>query len=369
MSLADLICQSGRRYIDDHRSRIPVQQERTLQQIAACRTSLMGGHVAKCDCCGEIVYSYHSCKNRHCPQCGQKDSVRWVDHLQTRMLPTHYFHVVFTVPHELNELFHHNQAEAYHELFAASFDALSKVMGKQIGSDLIFGAMSVLHTWTRTLHYHPHIHMLVPGGGYDRNTAAWISSDKHYLGPDRALSSIFRAVLAKRLRRIFGKACIDKKAWNKDWVVKTFPTLSHTDKIVSYLGRYVTRTAITNSRIVNVSDTNITYTYKSRKTAEKKFITLSHDQFLQKFLQHVLPKGFTRVRYYGLLAPGNRTALEHVILQLTNKPGEPIRNDKKETGTASLTPLAMPCPECKKGKLVVIMIVQRGFTRGSRSPP
>jgi len=324
----------------------------------------MGGHKRICDCCDTVVYTYHSCKDRHCPKCGSKDTEKWAGQQELKLLDTHYFHVVLTIPHELGEIVRQHQKIGYNILFDAAAYAMKKVMKKQLFGDELFGFMAVLHTWTRALSYHPHVHLLVPGGAWNKGDKCWTPTPSSmFLIPEKALSSVFRAVFVKMMRRVLPENSIPQKVFAKDWVVKVLPALSHKKSVLSYLSRYVKKTAITNNRILAGENGTVTFRYQDNKTRQWKTMTLPAIQFMSRFLQHVLPKGFTKIRHYGLLTPANREYLSLAQVVLSKEPCSEVRNGKKAESNREI--VFISCPHCKKGHLVILC----ELLKNERGPP
>jgi len=360
MELSGIIRSCGPAYVNRYKDRIPKRHVRTMQHIISCRTADMGGHVTVCDTCGKKVYSYHSCKDRHCPQCGYKDTQAWLEKQEQFLLDVPYFHIIFTLPHTLNETIRSNQKLTYSLLFSSAVKTLFKVLKQNLfAHNVLYGCMAVLHTWTRALVYHSHIHLLVPGGAWNKDTSTWLSSSPYFLVPDKALSKVFRAVFVKKLRKALPQIILPQSIWEKDWVVKTLPAISHKTQLIQYFGRYVRKIAITNNRILNHTNHAVTFKYQDNKTKQWKQMTLQEHQFLYRYLQHVLPKGFVRIRYYGFMAQANRKLLKSIKNSLN---GEDYHEEKKKNEN---TVWLCPCPLCKKGHLVTISVIYKT----QRAPP
>ncbi|MEI8355865.1 MAG: IS91 family transposase [Deltaproteobacteria bacterium] len=334
---------------------------RALSDIAACRTEAMGGHVVECAECGYQHYSYHSCKNRSCPKCHATETGVWLEKREAELLPVRYFHLVFTLPSELRNVVRKNQKQLYTILMQAAAETLVKIGldPKFVGGKL--GVLAVLHTWTRALEHHPHVHMLVPAGGLDKD-GIWRQSRKKFLIPVRALSKLFRAKFMKLARQALPNETFPKEVWDKEWVVYCKPAFNRAKKVLRYLGRYVHRIANTNNRILALKDGHVTFRYQQCDSKQWKIMNLPAKEFLRRYLQHVLPQGFHKVRYYGLLSPRNRTTLERLQLLLAERRKEP------EATSAETPPPPKSqrrCPCCEKGELVVI----GWLPRKARSPP
>jgi hypothetical protein len=279
----------------------------------------MGGHLFRCSHCDHLRYSYHSCKNRSCPACHESDRKSWLEKRKREQLPVPYYHAVFTVPRELHEIIRSHQKIFYALLMEAAALSLMKLAAdpRYVGGTI--GMLCVLHTWTRALVYHPHVHCLIPAGGLSHDKRYWLEARKTYLVPVRALSDIFRATLIALARRKLPQRVFPQSIWNTPWVVYCKSCSHSTEKTLSYLARYVHQTAITNSRILSVERDKVTFRYKDSRECRWKTMTLEASEFIRRFLQHVLPRGFHKVRYYGILSPRNRNILEQIRRELTNK--------------------------------------------------
>lgn len=358
--LAGIVAKHGKKYLDKFGDRMLPSHKRALDDILACRTEAMGGNLRECDECGHQHYAYHSCKNRSCPICHGSDTRKWLAKREAELLPIRYFHVVFTLPSELRDIVRSNQKLLYTVLTRAAVDTLQKIGldPKFVGAQL--SMMTVLHTWTRALEFHPHVHMLVPGGGLNKD-GVWRSARKKFLVPVQALSAMFRARFMKLAREALPEETFSKEVWNKEWVVFCKPTFNRARKVLRYLGRYVHRIAITNDRILSTKDGSVTFRYQHSGTGIWKTMTLHGEEFLRRYLQHVLPQGFHKVRYYGLLSPANRVTLKRVQLLLA----EWNRNREVEKQEAPETVPKNVCPCCKEGMMLAIS----WLPRKPRSPP
>jgi len=361
VELAEIVNAHGSDYLEEFGHSILPSHRRALFDIAACRTELMGGHVAECPACSYQHYSYHSCKNRSCPKCHGNDTKRWLVQREAEFLPTRYFHLVFTLPAELRDIARSNQKTLYAILMQAAAEALLKLGrdGKFVGGKL--GILAVLHTWTRALELHPHIHMLVPAGGLDKD-GIWRQARKKFLVPVEALSAGFRGRFMKLAKAALPDTGFPPEIWEKKWVVFCKPTFRKEKHVLRYLGRYVHRIAITNNRIESLRDGRVTFRYQHSDTHQWKRMTLTAKEFLRRYLQHVLPQGFHKVRYYGLLSPANRLTLRRVQLLIAdrNKSGKAEPQDVPPETDSNRT-----CPCCTEG----IMVVVSWLPRRARSPP
>lgn len=363
IELAEVVRKHGPKYLEMFGDRMPNNHKRALNAIAACRTEEMGGHLEECDQqCGHIDYRYHSCKHGSCPKCHGADTKRWLEKREAELLPVPYFHLVFTLPAELREIVRQNQQLLYTILIEAVIAAMTKLGldRKFLGGQL--GMMTVLHTWTRAKEYHPHLHLLVPGGCLDKN-GVWRPAKKKYLVPVKALSPIFRAIFMKKARKALPGVTFPKEVWDKDWVVFSRPTFTKTKKVLIYLSRYVHRTAIANNSIIAYTGEQVSFRYQDSATGAWKTMTLSAMEFLRRLLQHVLPKGFHKVRYFGFLHPGNKKTLCRLQLLLWEM--DRNRATAIEHELANRTETVKVCPRCHKG----IMVVVSWLPRKARSPP
>jgi len=321
--VADIIRRSGRRFVDRYRDSLTWPQVKVLRAIERCRTAALGGHRDQCDRCGHRAISYNSCRNRHCPKCQTNAREKWLAARQRELLPANYYHVVFSVPHKLVPLMWQNKKVLFQLLFEASAATLLEVAAdpQHLGAEI--GFLSIL-----TLQCHPHVHCVVPGGGLSCDRQRWIPSSPNFFLPVKVLSRVFRGKFLDGLRSAFrGKRLVfhgscqgweNRKAFyafldtlqEHDWVVYAKKPFGGPEHVLHYLARYTHRVAISNHRLVEVTDANVTFRWKDYAHHSKsRTMTLSHEKFLRRFLQHVLPKGFPRIRYFGFLAQRSRGAL------------------------------------------------------------
>lgn len=361
VTLADIVTLHGEDYLQEYGSRLLPSHRRALADIAACRTETMGGHVDECVDCGHQQHRYHSCKNRSCPKCHGSETKLWLQKRETELLPVRYFHLVFTLPSELRDPVRRNQKLLYDLLLRAAVETLTTIGldPKFVGGKL--GILTVLHTWTRALEHHPHVHMLVPAGGLDKE-GEWRESRKKYLVPVQALSRGFRNRFMKMARKALPEETFSQEVWNKEWVVFCKPTFNRARKVLNYLGRYVHRIAITSNRILSLENGRVTFRYQNSETREWKPMQLPAKEFLRRYLQHVLPQGFHKVRYYGLLSPGNRVTLKRLQLLLLDRRREKA---EKRVDTPDPPRAERRCPCCEDGR----MVITSWLPRTSKSPP
>jgi hypothetical protein len=285
-------------------------QQKVMRAVEACRTEVLGGHLDACDHCGYSQPSYNSCRDRHCPKCQSLKQAKWIEERLDRLLPIHYFHVVFTLPSALRQVCRRNQRELYKLLFEAATKTLLTLGDdpKRLGAQL--GITGVLHTWTRELEFHPHLHCIVTGGGLSPDGSRWIPARRKYLFPIRVLSRLFRGIFLDALKRAFeaGEIRLDGNdlkrlvdpLYQTEWVVYAKRPFGGPEQVFKYLGRYTHRVGISNQRLVSMDERGVCFATKSGRT-----ITLAPEEFIRRFLLHVLPPGFVKVRHYGLWASGN----------------------------------------------------------------
>ena len=310
VELADIFRRYGPDYIDRFGSKMLPSHHRALQDVIACRTEQMGGHLYCCENpdCEHLVYAYHSCGNRSCPKCGQDKTQRWIEKQHNLLLKTHYFLVTFTLPCELRPMARSNQNVLYDLLFKSSAAALQKLAKdpRFVGGDI--GMMGGLHTWQRDMRYHPHVHFIVPGGGLSPDRSKWLTSRTDFFVPVEALSPIFRAKFRDALKKTDLFNSVPAVVWEKDWVVHCKP-VGYGNNALKYLAPYVYRVAITNNRIEKLENGQVTYRFKNSESDQWEAATLTASDFIHRFLQHVLPKNFVKIRYYGFMAPNRKNLL------------------------------------------------------------
>jgi hypothetical protein len=325
-----------------------------MRALEHCRTPALGGHVYSCEECQETQYLYHSCRNRHCPKCQNQNAQQWLEKQQDLLLPVPYFLVTVTLPSELRRIARSHQKLIYHMLFRTSAAAIQHLADdpRFVGGQM--GMVGVLHTWGRNLGYHPHIHYLVPGGGAAADGETWLSTRKNFLVPVKALSKIFRAKFRDALRQTTCFADVPATVWQQEWVVHCQP-VGNGVRTLKYLAPYIFRVAISNNRILKLEDGRVTFRYRTSDTGKLRTCTLSAEEFIRRFLQHVLPKGFVKVRYYGFLSSGLRRRLAAIRQQLDDpaldQPPVPedADTDLQTADDPSDDPSAHPvvfCPSC-----------------------
>jgi hypothetical protein len=344
-TVADVVRRYGGTYLERFGEAMPAAHKKVLEAIAACRTGELGMVLYQCECCGQIQAMGRSCGDRHCPSCQRDKAEAWLEKQTDRLLPCPYFLVTFTLPAALRDVARGHQRVVYSALFEASSEALRGLAAdpRYLGTDRL-GFFGVLHTWGRTLEYHPHVHYVVPGGGLSADGGDWLPSRADFLVPVKALSIIFRAKFRDILRREGLLEVVDPAVWSRDWVVHSQPAGDGRQSL-RYLAPYVFRVAIGDHRIVSCDDGKVTFTYRRVGSNRPRKMTLDALEFLRRFLQHVLPAGFQKVRHYGFLSPGSATSLEAVRWLIT------LHNGAVFTLLAMLTapppePPAPRCPAC-----------------------
>jgi len=358
--LADILRLHGPEYIVKYQNRLLPSHRRAIGDICACRTEALGGHLYRCPNCRQEHYRYHSCKNRHCPKCQNDQANGWLAKQRSLLLPVSYFMATFTLPHGLRHLARGRQRTVYDMLFQASRQTLQKLAHdpKYIGGKP--GMIGVLHTWTRNLRYHPHIHYLIPGGGLAGQT--WRPARAGYLLPEKPLAQIFRAKFRDLLQKERLIEQIPSKIWRQDWVVDIIP-VGNGQAAFKYLSPYIFRTAISNRNILALKNGQVTFRYRDAKTKTHQITTLPAEQFIGRFLQHSLPRGFQKVRTYGLLHPKQRRLLAIVKEQLQPQPCA-TANPPHQTPIANHTSNSLPTPLCPKCAFQMIHIAEIPRKRG-----
>jgi hypothetical protein len=359
--VADIIQAQGNRFVDCHRQQLSYQQLKVLRAIARCRTAALGGHVDDCPRCGHKAISYNSCRDRHCPKCQAQARQRWLAAREKELLGVPYFHVVFTLPHELIPLCQRNPKILYDLLCRASAATILEVAAnpKHLGAEI--GFLSILHTWGQNLLAHPHVHCVVPAGGFSSDHTRWVHPKYSFFLPVEVLREVFRGKFVDALKRAYrrkrihfspGNAGLEqprcfrrflRTLFRQQWVVYAKPAFGGAPQVLRYLGRYTHRVAISNHRLLAFDGDHVTFRWKDYAHGNKqRKMTLSATEFLRRFLQHVLPRGFVRIRHFGFLANSCRTARLSVarqLLAITPKPHEACGQSDSNSRT-------WPCPHC-----------------------
>ena len=363
--VADIIRRAGDRFIERYHGSLTWAQLKVLRAIERCLTAALGGHRDQCVHCGHQAISYNSCRNRHCPKCQTNAREKWLCARQRELLPVCYFHLVFSVPHTLVPLMWQNKKLLFGLLFDASAATLLEVAADPTRLGAEIGFLSILHTWGQTLQRHPHIHCVVPGGGLSLDNSRWIRSPPHFFLPVRVLSRVFRGKFVAGLRRAFHskrlafygelQALANQKAFaaflrtlfREDWVVYAKAPFGGPEHVLQYLARYTHRVAISNHRLLSVDGDRVTFRWKDYAHHSKcRAMTLTMEEFLRRFLQHVLPKGLPRIRYFGWLANRRRRELLPLCRTLLTAAAPPAAANSSETAV-------WQCPVCGSAMRVV----------------
>ena len=347
VEVADILRFQGDCFREQNRSWLGYQQLSVLRAITACRTAALGGHLDACSRCDLQAISYNSCRNRHCPKCQAQARQRWLARREQDLLPVPYFHVVFTLPHALNPLCQRHPRLLYDLLFRASAQTMLEVAADPRHLGARIGFLSILHTWGQNLRLHPHLHCVIPAGGFDPSYSRWVHPKYAFFLPVKVLSRVFRgkylALLqpALRKRRIDYPSTLVRALLKDDWVVYAKPAFGDPTRVLRYLGRYTHRVAISNQRLLSFDGHRVSFRWKDYAHGNKqRIMTLSASEFLRRFCQHVLPRGFVRIRHFGYLASAHRTsllALARLQLDCQPLPSSHLTN----------SPLAIwRCPRC-----------------------
>ena len=385
--VADIFRQQGTAYRSSHR--LPRNHLRVMRAIELCRTSVLGGHKDKCDHCGHLEISYNSCRNRHCPKCQTLTKEKWIEARSEDLLPIEYFHVVFTIPSELNPLVSMNRKVMYDLLFRSVSETIIELANdpKHLGAKI--GVIGILHTWGQNLMDHPHIHCIVTGGGLSSDGSRWVSCRKGFFLPVRVLSALFRGKFLDHLKHCFKKGDLAfpdsirhlnepetfesfrTHFYHKKWVVYCKPPFGGPKGVLQYLGRYTHRIAISNNRILANRDGKVSFLWRDYADDNRqKTMTLQTDEFIRRFLLHVLPDRFVRIRHFGLLANRNRQdniALCHTMMGGVKKATKEKRRETWQEQLLRITGIDVTvCPFCQKGKMCRI---ERLLPVRCNSPP
>jgi hypothetical protein len=372
IEIQDIFYKHGEDYRKAHR--LPLNILKAMTAIEICRTAALGGHVDECDECGHIRISYNSCRNRHCPKCQTLAKERWLEDRKKDLLPVGYFHVVFTIPDELNYLALTNQERLYSILFQAASETLLELGRdrKYLGAEI--GFTSILHTWGQNLMHHPHVHCIVPSGGLSLDGTRWINSKEDFFIPVKVLSRKFRGKFLYYLKKAYYNnklklignnheliekqvfQCFVDNLYKKEWVVYCKPPFSSAEHVLEYLGRYTHRVAISNNRIVHFENGYVTFKWRDYRDKNKqKFMTVTAEEFIRRFLMHILPDKFVKIRHYGILSNRNRTTklkkckeLMGFVFKIT-----PVSQLSSTELLLKLTGIDLNiCPCCTKGKMI-----------------
>ena len=357
LEVADIVRQHAVAYRAQH-PLLP-NQERALLDIEHCRTAFFGGHVAQCDHCGHRHYAYHSCRNRHCPKCHTEQTQAWLERQQSRLLPCPHYLLTFTAPAQLRSLAWTHPKLVYGTLLRCAAAALQTLARDPRWLGATPAIVAVLHTWTRALLYHPHVHLLVSAGGITADGQHWLNpKNPAFLVPVRALSVIFRAKVKAALAHARLLNQVSPTAWRHSWVIHALHA-GRGDKALGYLARYALRVAIANSRLEAFHDGQVTFRYRDNRSQQLCHVTLTAQEFLRRFLQHILPAGFPKIRYYGLASASAHQNHQRVrrLLQ-TSPPDSQAQSVPLATPTLQADPLGPLCPKCHRGHLQFVETLQ-----------
>jgi hypothetical protein len=387
LEVADIFRGHGPAWRRANAGHVSLGQLKVMSAIESCRTAALGGHVARCEKCSHTQIAYNSCRNRHCPKCQGATAKEWLADREAELLPVPYYHVVFTLPGPIANIAYQNKAVIYDILFKASAEALITIAAdpKHLGARI--GVTSVLHTWGSAMTHHPHVHMIVPGGGISLDGERWVSCRPGFFLPVRVLSRLFRRLFLEKLvaahqagrLHFFGRhaplagsnafAAYLRPLRKIGWVVYSKRPFGGPEAVLAYLSRYTHRVAIANSRLIAFDDNGVTFKWKDYRAEGRewrKIMTLATDEFIRRFLIHVLPRGFHRIRHYGLFANGSRA--ENLVrvrkLLSTPVPKEQADDAGARDGTKPQT-LSHPCP-CCGGRMIIIETFARGCSPRTR---
>jgi len=390
LEVADIFRRYGEAYRQHQGAALAPAQQRVMTAIELCRTAALGGHLERCDSCAYERPCYDSCRNRHCPKCQSLARAQWVEKRKAEILPTHYFHVVFTLPEQIAAIAYQNKELVYGMLFRATAATLSTIAAdpKHLGAEI--GFFAVLHSWGQNLLHHPHLHCVVPGGGISPDGSRWISCRSRFFLPVRVLSRLFRRLFLTYLQEAFDAGKLrfcsaleglrEPRVFRRHldavrhakWVVYAKAPFTGPQQVVDYLGRYTHRVAIANHRIMDIENGQVTFNWRDyRDHNQPKIMTLAAEEFIRRFLLHVLPPGFHRIRYYGFL--GNRRRKEKLghcrhLLGMTppnESPAQPQPHADYRDRYEQLTGHSLrECPVCHRGRMITVNLLAK-----SRSPP
>ena len=390
LEVADIFRDHGLAWRRANRGHLSHAQLKVMSAIEGCRTAALGGHVARCEneACGHTVIAYNSCRNRHCPKCQGSQAREWLEARKAELLEVPYFHVVFTLPPRIGSIAFQNKAVIYDLLFKASAETLLTIAADPKRLGVRIGFTSVLHTWGSAMTHHPHVHMIVPGGGISGDGTRWIISSEDYLLPVPVLSRLFRSKMLAMLKaaheagrlKFFGphaglagrgafKAFIEP-LYHTKWHVHAKRPFAGPDQVLSYLARYTHRVALSNSRLIDANEKGVRFKYKDYRIegpGRYKTMTLEPGEFIRRFMLHVLPKGFHRIRHYGLLARSRTKAetLAHarelIAAATPARPVQPAKKQQTDDSAARAEKPAHPCPRCG-ARMVIIETFEAGRT-------
>jgi len=390
LEVADIFRDHGAAWRSANAGHVSLDQMKVMSAIERCRTAALGGHVARCENCADIAIAYNSCRNRHCPKCQAAAAKEWLAERETELLPVGYFHLVFTLPGPIADIAYHNKASIYGLLFTAAAEATLTIAAdpKRLGAKI--GITAVLHSWGSAMTHHPHVHMIVPGGGISLDGTRWVSCRPRFFLPVRVLSRLFRRLFLGKLLAahqaghlaFFGDhaalaapralAALLAPLRNTEWVVYAKKPFAGPQAVLAYLSRYTHRVAISNRRLISADQTDVTFTWKDYRIdgpGRYKTMTLATHEFIRRFLMHVLPKGLHRIRHYGLFANSNRAANIARGRELLGVSPRPRPAETCKTAAADEhRVLPRPC-RCCGGRMIIIETFAAGYQPKHRPAP
>ena len=393
LEVADIFRDHGQAWLAANRGHVSLEQMKVMTAVERCRTAALGGHVARCEneACGHLHIAYNSCRNRHCPKCQATAAQDWLEAREAELLPVGYFHVVFTLPAPIADIAFQNKRVVYDLLFKASAETMLTIAAdpKHLGARI--GITAVLHTWGSAMSHHPHVHMIVPGGGISLDGSKWISCRKTFLLSFSVLSQLFKRLFLEklikahddRLLNFYGEhaGLADRVTFDAflkplrklNWYVNIKDPFAGPDAVLAYLSRYTHRVAISNRRLVRVDADGVAFRYKDYRAGHRerwKTMTLTPHEFIRRFLSHVLPKGFHRIRHYGLFANGNRAtniARARALLSV-HMPTKDEADNVEDANPDETRILNLPCP-CCGGRMIIIEVFAAGMEPKHRPSP
>jgi Putative transposase/Transposase zinc-binding domain len=387
LEVGDIFRRYGDVYRDKHGASMSTAQRRVMSAIESCRTAALGGHLEQCDECGHERNCYNSCADRHCPKCQSLARAQWIEDRQSELLEVPYFHVVFTVPAEIAAMAYQNKEVVYGILFQATAETMRTIAAdpQHLGAEI--GFFAVLHSWGQTLQHHPHLHCVVPGGGISPDGQRWVSCRPDYFLPVPVLSSLFRRLFLESLQQAFDAGKLqffgvleplrDRRAFGQQlaraktskWVVYAKRPFAGPQQVLDYVGRYTHRVAISNHRLLDIENDQVRFEWKDYRTGgQVKTMSLSADEFIRRFLLHVLPSGFQRIRYYGFL--GNRYRQQKLdqcrrLLGMPmpeQPPAAPVETDYRDRYEDLTGASLRQCPQCQRGRMAPVALLPRSLS-------
>jgi hypothetical protein len=392
LEVADVFRRYGEAFRQRYGASLSTAQRRVMTAIELCRTAALGGHLEQCDHCDHQRISYNSCRNRHCTKCQSLARAEWLEKREAELLNVPYFHIVFTVPEPVAALAYQNKEQVYDILFRTAGETLRTIAAdpKHLGAEI--GFFSVLHTWGQAMTHHPHLHIVVPGGGLSLDGTRWISSGPEFFLPVKVLSRLFRRLFLEALKQAFDAGKLQffsnleplrtprlfrryaAPLWNAKWVVYAKAPFDGPEQVLRYVARYTHRVAISNDRLLDIEHGRVTFSWKDyRDDNQRKTMALAAEEFIRRFLLHVLPKGFQHIRHYGFLANccrQRKLALCRQLLQMApSQPGSYLKKDYRERYEELTGRSLTQCPACRQGEMLVIEVFKGTAPHRHSHPP